>query len=236
MAELLIDIGNSRSKWACWQGGVVGEIHSGSLEQLIAEEAPKRAWVSCVGHPEQLARLAATWPDCQWQLARSELAAAGVINGYREPARLGVDRWLALLAARSLSRAPQLVVDAGTAITLDLLDEFGQHKGGWIAPGLGLLRDSLIQGTAAVRPVSNGDHAGFGRDTAAAVQGGCVAMLVGVVAEAVVQACQLRGSRLPLRVVVSGGDGRLLAAARPDWQWVDNLVLRGLAVVASGRS
>ncbi|MBQ1784841.1 MAG: type III pantothenate kinase [Gammaproteobacteria bacterium] len=236
MTELLIDIGNSRSKWASWHAGRLGAISSGDLDALLQCPPPARAWVSCVGHPEQLARLVAAWPACQLQLARSELAAAGVINGYRDPSRLGVDRWLALLAARCLSRAPQLVVDAGTAITLDLLDEFGQHKGGWIAPGFGLLRHSLTQGTAAVRPAGEGDDGGFGRDTAAAVNGGCAAMLVGVVDEALQRASRLLGSRLPLRVVVSGGDGPLLAAARSDWRRVDNLVLRGLAVVAAGHS
>ncbi len=236
MTELLIDIGNSRCKWAQHSAGELGQINCGAIDELVQIAPPQRAWVSCVGHPEQLARLAAAWPACQLQLARSELAAAGVINGYRAPARLGVDRWLALLAARSLSRAPQLVVDAGTAITVDLLDEFGQHKGGWIAPGLGLLRHSLIQGTAAVRPTGEGDDGGLGRDTAAAVNGGCAAMLVGVVDEARQRASRLLGSRLLLRVVVSGGDGPLLAAARPDWQRVDNLVLLGLAVVAAGRS
>ena len=233
MTELLIDIGNSRCKWAYWDGRQLGGVRSGSVDDLLTVAAPQHAWVSCVGHAEQLVRLAEAWPGCQLLQARSELAGCGVINGYREPARLGVDRWLALLAARSLSRAPQLVVDAGTAITLDLLDEFGQHKGGWIAPGLGLLRHSLVQGTAAVRPASEGDEAGFGRDTAAAVNGGCAAMLVGIVDEARSRASRLLGSQLPLRVVVSGGDGPLLAAARSDWQWVDHLVLRGLAVVAA---
>lgn len=236
MAELLIDIGNSRCKWVEHRTGELDEINCGAIDELVQIAPPQRAWVSCVGHPEQLARLTTAWPGCQLLPVRSELAACGVINGYREPARLGVDRWLALLAARSLSRAPQLVVDAGTAITLDLLDEFGQHKGGWIAPGLGLLRHSLIQGTAAVRPAGEGDEAGFGRDTAAAVNGGCAAMLVGVVAQAAAQSRQLLGSQLPLRVVVSGGDGPMLAAARPDWQRVDHLVLRGLAVVAARHS
>ena len=62
--------------------------------------------------------------------------ALGVTNGYRQPERLGVDRWMTLLAAREMLPGDCVVIDAGSAITLDLLRADGQHLGGAILPGL----------------------------------------------------------------------------------------------------
>lgn len=230
LPSLLVDLGNSRAKWAWLQQGQVGPMQAGTLAELLQQPPPAQLWLSSVAASTQLAALQQAWPTSICHVARSEVAAGGVINGYREPQRLGVDRWLALVAARQLCRAPQLVVDAGTAITLDLLDEFGQHKGGWIMPGLQLLQQALIGGTAAVRPQGRPAAEAFGRDTAAAVSSGCQQMLLGAVRQAQADARRLLATSFPPRVLLSGGDGPLLAAllAEP-CLLVPDLVLRGLA-------
>ena len=215
------------------QQGQPGVMQAGTLDELLQQPPPSQVWLSSVAASTQLAALQQAWPASVFHVTRSEVAAGGVINGYREPQRLGVDRWLALLAARQLCRAPQMVVDAGTALTIDLLDEFGQHKGGWIMPGLQLLRQALIGGTAAVRPQGADGGGGFGRDTTAAVSGGCQQMLVAAVLRAQEQAQRDLNSRLSPRLLLTGGDGALLAGllAQPS-RLVPDLVLRGLAYYA----
>lgn len=228
--SLLVDLGNSRAKWAWLAQGQLGAMQAGTLAELLRQPPPSQLWLSSVAASAQLAQLQQAWPTSVCHVVSSEVAAGGVINGYREPQRLGVDRWLALVAARQLCRAPQLVVDAGTALTIDLLDEFGQHKGGWIMPGLQLLQRALIGGTAAVRPQGGAAAECFGRDTAAAVSGGCQQMLLGAVRQAQAEARQLLATSFKPRLLLSGGDGPLLAEllAEPCLLLPD-LVLRGLA-------
>ena len=111
--------------------------------------------VANVGGAEAAQQLT-RWAQAHWGLtpgyAESLPALAGVTNGYREPARLGVDRWLALLAAWQELHAGAILVSAGTALTIDVLQDNGQHGGGYIVPGLRLMRDALIAGTSGVRP------------------------------------------------------------------------------------
>lgn len=230
---LLVDLGNSRAKWAWLEQGQPGAMQAGTLAELLQLPPPSQVWLSCVAASAQLVQLQQAWPTSVCHVMSSEVAAGGVINGYREPQRLGVDRWLALVAARQLCRAPQLVVDAGTALTIDLLDEFGQHKGGWILPGLQLLQRALIGGTAAVRPQGSVAVEGFGRDTAAAVGRGCQQMLLGAVRQAQAEGRKLLATACKPRLLLSGGDGPLLAEllAEP-CLLVPDLVLRGLAYSA----
>lgn len=240
---LLVDLGNGRAKWAWLEPGQsqqppqLSGLQVGSLADLLRQMAPAELWVSSVAASEQLQQLQQQWPHSLCHVARSSIAAGGVINGYSEPARLGVDRWLALIGARQLCRAPQLVVDAGTALTIDLLDEFGQHKGGWIVPGRQLLLQALTKGTAAVRPQGGAQgevvaHS-FGLDTNAAVSSGCWQMLLGAVRQAQAEAQQLLGSNLRPKLLLCGGDGPALAALLTEpCQLLPDLVLRGLAWLA----
>ena len=72
-------------------------------------------------------------------------------SGYRDPERLGVDRWLALIAARERSKQPTVIVDAGSACTIDLLDSEGRHLGGYILPGLTAMGEALVRGTHQIQ-------------------------------------------------------------------------------------
>lgn len=153
---LTIDIGNSRVKWVLFDGGCVLEYgvftyskHS-FVEDLAQANMPLRdqmVWLSNVAGAE-IARLMSQIMDKQscvsYQFATTQAQQCGVCNGYRQPQQLGVDRWLAMLAAfhlpqRTVDQA-LCVIDCGTALTLDVLDATGQHLGGYIAPGLTTLQ------------------------------------------------------------------------------------------------
>lgn len=155
---------------------------------------------------------------------------AGVRCGYREPMHMGVDRWLALLAAHAREAQDQLVVSAGTAVTLDLLQADGTHLGGYIVPGLWLMQSSLGQGTADVQVRDGRDPVRAsiapGVTTPEAVQHGTLLILVRAI-----EALASDGRA----VVLCGGDAALLAACLPaPSHEVPELVLDGLALSALG--
>lgn len=223
-----IDAGNSRIKWrAMSDGNRVDRGIVDSTEELLAEFAglsrlgfepgatPFRVRVASVRSEEWLsgfsARLREEW-SVPVEVARSSARAAGVVNAYREPDTLGVDRWLAMLAARARSTGLCVVIDCGTAITLDIVEADGRHRGGYIVPGLALQQRALT-GTARIRlgdEVPRGEgRAEPGRSTAEAVHNGSLAMVGGWIAkdEVVRQAGAEQG------LFVSGGDADRLIPA-----------------------
>lgn len=235
---LWLDIGNTRIKWQLdtADGVLAGAAGHGGGESLAqapiwAELLPDTVvWVASVASPvlrERVSTLcaAAGCPQVHW--AASSGTLAGLHNSYTEPARLGVDRWLAMLAAWRERQAPCLIIDAGSAITVDWLDQDGRHRGGHIVPGLGLLEQALRQGTAAVRANWLTEaNVGPGASTDAAVSQGCLAMAAGYLRYIVESAWP--GSE-SARLLLCGGDGPLLEPFLPrPAAWRANLVLDGL--------
>ena len=104
---------------------------------------------------------------------RTPTSACGVRNAYAEPRRLGVDRFLAMVAAHAAHRTPCVLISAGTALALDALSADGQHLGGLIAPGIQLMQQSLQDATALIRPPGPGDILELADNTADAVTSGC---------------------------------------------------------------
>jgi type III pantothenate kinase len=165
--------------------------------------------------------------------------AHGIACGYRDPATLGVDRWLAMIACRSIVDGAFAVVSAGTAVTFDAVDAGGRHLGGLILPGDRLMIESLAANTRqiglvapAVRAVSGIDI--FGRSTAEAVAHGTQLALAGAIDHAMAQLDAALGT--PARLVLTGGDGDRLA------RWLvtraevrADLVLMALAQIAAAR-
>ncbi len=153
-----IDVGNSRIKWRSRIGG--GEArgiidHERSLDRTQWPAVQiRRIRISSVGSRDSTRRLG-HWLQSHFgvtpEFAGTTRFAAGVTCGYEDPTRLGVDRWLSVLAARQLSKRPLMVVGLGTAGTLDFVDADGKHKGGFIVPGLRLMTEALFAGTADVR-------------------------------------------------------------------------------------
>lgn len=258
---LEFDLGNSRFKWRLLAeaqegrqpadpykeggarpgsavviaGGAV-EADIAAMRQVMVElgAPPRRVRGSSVASAQMEDALTQAVRS-QWgidiELAGSAAECAGVRNGYRDPARLGVDRWLALVAAYRRRGQAVLVVDAGSALTMDLVDAGGCHLGGYITPGRRLLLEGLRSSTARVRFAAADLRAdGPGRDTAAAVEGGVRIALRGALREAM----EIAVSRLgDFDLVLTGGDvdwllhgAELQGASRAER--VPDLVMDGL--------
>lgn len=244
--ELLVDSGNSRLKWALLEEGLLqpaGSCDGGAALTVDRLEAawgrlpvPERIWVANVAGAETAACIR-SWSESRWKLRPRFLSARaegfGVTSGYREPERLGVDRWLAVIAARHHYPLPACVVDCGTALTLDVVDENGVHQGGLICPGAELMRRALVQGTADLRLDGEEPVSGLLADsTAAAVTLGVRQALGGFV-ERSVRELERRWS--PLHVILTGGGAsRLAADLSLPLHLAPDLVLKGLAVVSRG--
>lgn len=246
--KLLLDIGNTRAKWAWLDGKSLqdaGEVaHLGRDFREVAAAMPLTAPVpqavvaASVAGPTVTGEFAAVFRQhwgLELTLAVSERRARGVENGYTEPRQLGVDRWLALLAAHDRYRANACIVDAGTAVTIDLLRADGRHQGGLIVPGLRLMRQALHMETGgidrAARLLASAaqDLPTIGRDTAACVQNGTVLAICGLVRYCV---AEIRAAAAPAVLVLTGGDAERLIPALADLgpYHRPGLVLEGLAL------
>ena len=172
-----------------------------------------------------------TW-ECELSRARVVQGLGGVRTTYANPQQLGVDRWLAALGAYHLAhRQGVCVIDAGTALTVDLVDKHGAHLGGLIAPGIELMIESLTKGTAqlALENISVPDI--FATDTQSAISLGCADYIAGMI-ERVKQ--RIMRQNLNIQTwYVTGGQGELVTRlSTQQMQPVPELVLHGLAIVA----
>jgi type III pantothenate kinase len=222
----LLDLGNSRLKVASWQPGTgLGEVQAWahgaadfapSMQRWLAGLQPGDRCASR-GHAATRAR---TRPEC-----------AGVRIAYAEPSRLGVDRFLGLLAAHARGDGPWLIVSAGSALTVDLLDGAGQHRGGVIAPSPEHMRAALAARFPALA-FAGGEATDFAADTADALAGGSLGAALGLVERCHRQATRLLGR--PPRLLISGGGGaRLAEGLEIESEQSPFLVLEGLAVYAA---
>jgi type III pantothenate kinase len=160
-------------------------------------------------------------------MVRSQARQCGVTNGYDHPEQLGADRWAALIGARGLHAGACLVVNAGTATTVDALGADGLFAGGLILPGIALMRESLARNTAGL-PLAQGGFRELPRNTDDAIASGCLDATAGAIER---MFARLRnGDALCL---LSGGAADLVAPllAVP-WRSVPNLVLEGVARIA----
>lgn len=237
--KLLIDIGNSRLKWALehdgglLQRGVCDYRQARFLEELseswhlLNPDLVALASVGPVAVSELVAqRIRRLWPGIRVLVARSAAWALGVRNAYRQPERLGVDRWLALLAAHRHYPGKVCIVDAGTAITVDVLAD-GRHLGGLISPGLTCMRKSLQAETAALAFADSQAELTFAADTTAAIASGTLMSALGLIE---IVRHQLSAD---YRLLLTGGDARMLASKLDDLPSVDpDLVFKGLSALA----
>jgi type III pantothenate kinase len=234
---LLIDAGNTRVKWALandaaplGQWSASGAVLHSELEALPVHWSGlqiKRTLVANVAGPVMRTRLAALLPSgTAWLEAQAQLK--GMRNLYRNPAQLGVDRFAAALAARTLARGkPAIVAMCGTATTVDAVSAQGDFMGGMILPGLALMANSLARNTAQLPQVEpRALPAGFADNTDDAIVSGILAAQAG----AIERAAALHHAEV---VYLSGGAAPWVAAAlRIPVQLVDNMVLAGLHAAA----
>ena len=242
--NLLIDLGNSRLKWAqqapeLWRSGAIPLDDEKSVDALFngawaGIEKPRRVSVCSVSTPERLNALQ-QWVQLRWSIAPhivgSQAEQLGVKNLYREPERLGADRWAALIGARGLTAQAVCVVDAGTAVTVDALSAKGEFLGGAIFPGLHLLRDSLARGTQAITSATGNANDCLARSTADGVAAGTLFGLAGAIERVIEEYRRTLGPEP--EVFLTGGDAAVLAAPlRINMTVVPELVLKGLARIA----
>jgi type III pantothenate kinase len=242
--KLLIDAGNTRIKWAFvknheWlSNGVLPIEQAAELPKHLPEiYDTKQIWVSNVAGEQvtQCIRNISVWGSCQPRFIVSRDEECGVQNSYTNPAQLGSDRWAALIAAWHLVGQECLVVNCGTAITVDTLNKQGKFVGGLILPGVALMQHSLVAGTAQLT-ASQGEYALFPLNTADAIFSGAIQASCGAIQR---QHDLLINNVAP--IVLSGGAARMLLQpylnknlANVSLRVVDNLVLQGLLLIAQG--
>lgn len=239
--RLLLDLGNTRLKW--WALDAGRRLGEGAVAWV--EPVAERLAAAWAGLPEPETVFGASVVDSEREQlvdaqvrrrgggatvwVRSPAEACGVRSAYADPPRLGVDRFLAMVAAHADGRSPCVLVGVGTALTLDALRGDGRHLGGLIAPGPQLMQHSLLGATVQVRPERPGEVAVLADNTADAVASGCWGACAALVERFVAQVEPMLGTSSTL--LFGGGDAPLLRelVARPGELVVDG-VLRGLAV------
>lgn len=239
---LAVDAGNSRVKWALHDGdGFLDEgwVPNDALARLDAQwaalRAPATIVVANVAGPvvaQGLERQVARW-NVEPVWASSEKAIAGVTNSYEDPTQLGVDRWAALVGARSITQAACVVVNAGTAATIDALSGRGEFLGGLILPGLDLMREALAGNTAKLT-AERGEFAAFPRSTRDAITTGALQALCGAAQR--LRAEMVSAGHAEPNLVFSGGAGELAARHMGGpARYVEKLVLLGLVRIGTAR-
>ena len=241
-----MDVGNSRIKWGVLENGDIrrtGHISQNAVKerglQALTTKLPRRiddVFVSNVAGNTFATRLSGVIGmhcECDVRFARSARRGWGVTNSYSQPRRMGVDRWVAMVGAWAEVQGACLVVDCGTAVTIDAVDDGGQHLGGQIIPGVGTMADALASATSdipSVRPAPGrgaADLGMFGRNTAAAVREGAQNAVAGAIDRAI---RTLQSNAYEPVVVLTGGDSsRILIAVCERPVHRPHLVLQGLA-------
>jgi len=256
MTMLLIDAGNSRVKWATVASGTGSKpgvwLNHGALDnaritpQMFAEiAAPNHVLISNVAGEkvaQGLREACAKWP-CKVELIAARRQQCGVHNAYQEPAQLGSDRWAALIAAWQQEGRACLVVNCGTATTVDALSREGNFMGGLIMPGIEMMQRSLAHRTAQLTESAGSLHA-FPNNTADAIYSGAMRATLGAIQQqfaVLVQHVALKkqvGDKTnncePPRCLLSGGAAHHL---QPHLNlptiFVADLVLRGLQMMGA---
>ena len=252
MSLLALDIGNTRLKWALYERPGVGAqllahgvqflenietLAEGDWAQLkppthvlgcvVAGDAVKRRVL------EQLER----WDvSPQWVFASNQ--EAGLINGYDHPARLGADRWVAMIGARQrLQRQginqPCVLVMVGTAVTVEAIDAQGHFLGGLILPGHGIMLRALESGTAGLH-VPTGEVRQFPTNTSDALTSGGTYAIAGAVQRMVDHLSQHTG-QTPVCYITGGAAWKMAPSLPVPFELVDNLIFDGLLTVADYR-
>ncbi len=241
--NLLLDLGNTRLKWAfgkdpaalrsravAWDSGNLHAVVDALWSTLPS--SPGRICVASVATADKQdvvldhLRAHASVPV---EILDTPARACGVINAYSAPQRLGVDRFLAMVAARDAGLSPCIVAGCGTALTLDALRADGRHLGGLIAPGPRLMRQSVLGATARVLPAHEGECVDAADNTEDALNSGCWHGAAALVERfATRMSGRLGGAP---QWVLGGGDAeRLSRLLSQPVQVLPDAVLRGLAV------
>ena len=217
---ILFDIGNTRTKYCTVDHDILGKQNSicnAEFSQDYLTESFKevdKIIVASVGHCE-VANQIDSWcknnrVECRCVI--TEIKKNNVVNVYKDPTKLGVDRWLALVGASELyPNQNLLIIDSGTATTVDLLASSGQHQGGWILAGINTQVSSVLAGTSLVTAnKEEKESVAFATNTSSAVHNGAWASTIGAVNLAICQAQQ--NGHIVDKVIFTGGNGSILSS------------------------
>ena len=239
---LAIDSGNTAIKWGLHDGlgwienGVVLQSARETLQQnLLRLPTVNRVIISNVmgkAAGDDIKALLDPMPvSHQWWIT-AQINQCGVHNGYASPDQLGSDRWAALIAAWFHLRRECLVISIGTAMTVDVLSDTGEFRGGIILPGPKLMQQALVDQTAGIEMASSGKFQSLPDNTKDAVYSGMIQALTGAV-ERMYALISSGTDKPPPMMLVSGGDAAIIREHfRQPCQVMDNLVLEGLVVIA----
>lgn len=230
--NLLLDVGNSRMKWALSDGKTLSDLghadHRGDAAgAFYSLDWPKAAAVHIASvmtadDNTKLAERVQARFNFAPVFAQTEPSKHGLTVAYREPRRLGVDRWLAMLALWTETQAPFCVVSAGTALTFDAVDAKGQHLGGVIAPGLLTMQKATLGHTRfETRDLAIPYTAGLGTDTESCVRQGALHAAAGLIE-------RLAGKTTGRRFIGGGDATTLRDQLSGEWDLRPHLVLDGL--------
>lgn len=244
---LLIDVGNTRIKWARFEGGVLqpqsaaphADWNAQTLIETILQRGGRsdRVLVSNVAGTRMAdvvrAAVAQAW-QLEAQFITSTAMAGGIRNAYPQPAKLGVDRWLAMIGAHALERGAVCIVSVGTAMTIDALAADGRHLGGVIVPGPDLMISSLLTNTSDIAQRAQQGSASeglFADNTLGAIRQGADHAL-GALIERAVGSMRRALNETPKVLVTGGASDRVEKTVGVPYRAVPDLVLQGLAVLA----
>ncbi len=235
---LTIDAGNTRIKWGVHDGAgwlAQGSVENSCAAELATEFARMPPLAAVLGSnvagatlQAELAALLPAAPVIRWIV--SEPARCGVRNSYADPPQLGNDRWAALIGAWRMHGGPAVVVDAGTALTVDALSADGVFAGGIIVPGAELMRRALAANTAALH-LQAGKFSFFPDSTGDAIASGAINALAGAV-ERMARFLEEAEQTSPWCVMSGGAAALIVPHLNLEVRVVDNLVLEGLLAIA----
>ncbi|MER2513434.1 MAG: type III pantothenate kinase [Nitrosomonas ureae] len=238
---LAIDSGNSNIKWGLYsdnkwlkQGNVFYKDVSNLESEFIKFPRPTFIIISHVARDEtknQISKLISLWPaKPQWLCANR--FRCSVINGYTNPEQLGSDRWAALIAAWKIEKQPCLVINTGTAVTIDVLSESGKFLGGVILPGFNLMTKSLLAGTQ-LTTIESGSYEDFPVNTGNAIRSGTLHCILGAI-DRMYNILLSNANIASANCIISGGNASLLIPFfKLPIKVINNLVLEGLIIVAN---
>jgi type III pantothenate kinase len=245
---LLVDVGNSRIKFVQQHGSNltgygVDVYNKSSLTQSLDRlwsrlPVPDQIWIANVGGDE-VKRQLVRWTEQNWHkkpdFAVVEKELLGVTNAYTETNKLGIDRWLSLIAARHKYGEPSCIVSCGTAITIDGLDANGLHLGGLIMPGIRMMQESLYNSIPAIPYIENiKATAGLANSTEQAVMNGCMMAVVSLIEHAMRALQYMNGKEF--NCLITGGDSEsIMNLLETKSIYEPYLVFEGLALVAGNK-
>lgn len=252
MTFLALDVGNTRLKWACYRTPLIqapllaqGAVFLENIDKLAEQEwhqiPPPKLILGCVVAGDAIKQRVMEQME-HWDVSPSWVVptaqAAGVRNGYDHPARLGADRWVALIGARHrlLARGqavPCVVVMVGTAVTVDAMDAEGQFLGGIILPGHGMMLRALEAGTAGLH-VPTGQIRDFPTNTSDALTSGGTFAIAGAV-QRMVEHITAHTAQAPVCFMTGGAGWKMGPSMSVPYELVDSLIFDGLLAMASSR-